>query len=77
MGSVFEGITNNTLIAKYIIGSDKYTDSNCLSCSLFPICDGGCNRHRMDNIEQNTCYNLCPFDENGIEEYLYEYYKSK
>lgn len=77
VGSVFEGITNNTLIAKYIIGSDKYTDSNCLSCSLFPICDGGCNRHRMDNIEQNTCYNLCPFDENGIEEYLYEYYKSK
>lgn len=76
IGNVFDGIKNNTLIAKYIVGSDKYKDSDCLKCKLFPICDGGCNRQRMDNIENNTSYNLCPFNEEGICDYLYEHYKA-
>lgn len=76
VGDVFDGITNNTLIAKYMIGSDKYSDSECTECSLFPICDGGCNRHRMDNAMQTTKYPLCPFTKEGVEDYLYEHYIS-
>lgn len=77
IGNVFEGVKNNSLIAKYIVGSDKYTDKTCLMCKLFPICNGGCNRQRIDNLENGTNYNLCPFDEEGICNYLYEHYKSQ
>lgn len=77
VGNVFEGIKNNTLIARYIIGSDKYKDEKCMQCSLFPICDGGCNRLRMDNQDNGTSKNLCPFDEKGISSYVYEDYKAK
>lgn len=76
VGNVFDGITNNALIAQYMIGSDKYSDPKCLECSLFPICDGGCNRHRLDNAHQSTQYSLCPFTEEGISDYLYEHVKS-
>lgn len=77
IGNVSDGIKNNSLIAKYVIGSDKYTDSDCLRCKLFPICEGGCNRRRIDNIELGTTYKLCSFDEVGLCDRLYEYYKSK
>lgn len=77
VGTVKDGIKNNALIAKYIVGSDKYTDSECLDCKLFPVCEGGCNRHRIDNRESGTNYNLCPFDEDGFCDSLYEFYKSK
>lgn len=76
VGDVFAGITNNTLVARYMVGSDKYSDSKCLECPLFPICDGGCNRHRMDNTIQSTKYPLCPFTKDGVADYLYEHYKS-
>lgn len=77
IGNVSEGIKNNILIAKYVIGSDKYGDSKCLNCKLFPICEGGCNRRRIDNREMGTNYNLCSFDEEGLCDKLYEYYKNK
>ena len=76
VGDVSVGINNNTLVAKYMIGSDKYSDSECTECSLFPICDGGCNRHRIDNAIQSTKYPLCPFTKDGVADYLYEHYKS-
>lgn len=77
VGNVADGIKNNNLIAKYVVGSDKYSDSRCLGCKLFPICEGGCNRRRIDNRETGTDYSLCPFDEKGLCDRLYEYYKSK
>ena len=77
IGNVSEGIKNNTLVAKYIVGSDKYSDAKCLNCKLFPICEGGCNRRRIDNREIGTNYDLCSFDEEGICDHLYEYYKLK
>lgn len=77
IGNVSDGVKNNNLIAKYVIGSDKYSDKTCIECKLFPICDGGCNKQRIDNKECGTQYVLCPFDEEGICDELYEYYKSK
>lgn len=76
VGNVKDGLNNNRLIATYVIGSDKYSDPECLKCKLFPICDGGCNKQRMDNVESGTHNILCPFDETGICDELYEYYKS-
>lgn len=77
IGNVAEGIKNNDIIAKYVVGSDKYTDNNCRDCKLFPICGGGCNRRRIDNRESGMDYNLCSFDEDGLCDRLYEYYKSR
>lgn len=77
VGTVFDGITNNALIARYVLGSDKFRDERCTNCNLFPICDGGCNRLRMDNQDKGTDYDYCPFDEKCISSYLYENYKHK
>lgn len=77
IGNVFIGIKNNDLIAKYIVGSDKFKDKKCKDCCLFPICDGGCNKIRIKNIEKDTNYSLCPFDKIGIEDMLYDYYLNK
>lgn len=76
VGNVAEGIKDNTLIAKYVVGSDKYNDQKCLECRLFPICEGGCNRQRIENMESGTNYDLCAFDEKGVCDNLYEYYKT-
>lgn len=76
IGNIFNGISNNTLIAQYMIGSDKFKDHQCIECSMFPICDGGCNRQRMDSQEQSHKHSPCPFTEDGIANYLYEHYKS-
>lgn len=77
IGNVKDGIKKNDIVAKYVVGSDKFSDNKCLSCKLFPVCEGGCNRRRIDNRESNTGYNLCPFDETGLCDRLYEYYKSR
>ena len=76
IGNVKDGLKNNSLIANYIIGSDKYSDPECLKCKLFPICDGGCNKQRMDNVESGKHSVLCPFDETGVCDRLYDYYKT-
>ncbi len=77
VGSLSKGITNNALIAQYMVGSDKYHDMKCMRCCLFPICDGGCNRRRIDNKLEKTSYDLCPFTKKGVEDCIYEYIKTR
>lgn len=38
---------------------------------------GYSNRRRIDNRETGTDYNLCSFDEEGLCDILFEYYKMK
>lgn len=40
-------ITNPVLPAQYVIGVDPYRDPECLSCTVLPICGGGCHNHRV------------------------------
>ncbi len=57
IGNVIDGVTNNGLVAEYILGTDKFSDSKCLDCKIFPICNGGCNLYRWDFIHKGMPYN--------------------
>jgi uncharacterized protein len=70
IGHVSTGITNWKFVSEYMVNSDKFVDEKCLKCRVFPICEGGCNRFRIDKNYLNTPYNVCPIDENGLADYL-------
>lgn len=64
IGDVKRVIYNHTIVEKYMLSSDKFTDNKCLNCSVFPICSGGCNKYRM-----NTSYrtnDICPLSEEAL-----------
>lgn len=68
IGNLKEGITNQKLLSKYMIGTDKFSDPKCLDCSLLPICDGGCSRYRFEDDYQTS--DLCPFSETEIINFM-------
>jgi uncharacterized protein len=70
IGHVNSGITNWKFVSEYMVNSDKFVDEKCLKCRIFPICEGGCNRFRVDKNYLNIPYNVCPIDENGLADYL-------
>jgi uncharacterized protein len=70
IGHVSSGITNWKFVSEYMVNSDKFVDEKCFKCSIFPICEGGCNRFRIDKNYLNIPYNVCPIDENGLANYL-------
>jgi uncharacterized protein len=70
IGHVSTGITNWKFVSEYMVNSDKFVDEKCLKCRIFPICEGGCNRFRVDKNYLNIPYNVCPVDENGLADYL-------
>ena len=46
-----------------IIGNiqDKNNTQKCKDCSLFPVCDGGCQWFKHKNIFEGKQYNICSF----------------
>ena len=40
-------ITDSALQACYTIGTDPHGDAECLECTLFPVCGGGCVSRRL------------------------------
>jgi uncharacterized protein len=69
-GHVGSGITNWKFVSEYMVNSDKFVDEKCLKCRVFPVCEGGCNRFRVDKNYLNIPYNVCHIDENGLKGYL-------
>ena len=70
IGNLDEGIKKWDYISEYALNSDKFVDQKCLDCNLFPVCEGGCNRFRVDNKLYGIPYDVCPVDENGLIGYL-------
>lgn len=70
IGDLENGVTNWEFVAGYMFGSDKFEDPKCLDCKIFPICDGGCNRFRIEHQYKGIPYNVCPIDDNGLIGYL-------
>jgi len=68
-------ITNHELVALYSVGTDPYLDSECLACSVFPICGGGCANRRLRAKhfgEDGAVY--CSLYKDNLIRYLLEYY---
>jgi uncharacterized protein len=70
IGHVSTGITSWKFVSEYMVNSDKFVDEKCLKCRIFPICEGGCNRFRVNKNYLNIPYNVCPIDETGLADYL-------
>ncbi|MFR3217445.1 MAG: radical SAM protein [Dysgonomonas mossii] len=77
VGDLKNGITNWEFVSGYMLGSDKFVDSKCLKCHIFPICSGGCNRFRIEQQYNGTPYDVCPTDEKGLHDYLDIIYKKQ
>lgn len=77
VGSIFENKMNLSLISEYAVGTDMFSDENCLQCSLLPICDGGCNLRRFEAKQKNEEFSLCPIDKDKIPLLLDLYYEQK
>lgn len=66
VGNLKGGIHNLSLIEKYLLNSDKFTDPKCLICNIFPVCNGGCNRYRLNPEEEIQREGLCPLSQDLI-----------
>lgn len=67
--------SNYSLMARYTIGIDHYSDPICRKCKYLPICRGGCPIQRYNNVynrKHNDC--CCPF-KGRIKEYISIYSK--
>ena len=49
----------------------------CLSCFLFPVCDGGCPLFRLENKFTKEPYNVCPINEDEIIILLDTFYEQQ
>lgn len=77
VGDLVHGVTNWEFVSGYMLGSDKFVDAKCLKCKIFPICAGGCNRFRIENKYKGIPYDVCPTDEQGLQDYLSIIYKQQ
>lgn len=78
IGSVHDRkIVNYELLAHYAIDMDKFEDSKCKTCFLFPVCSGSCPAHRYNNLYGNEKHEICPYESVNIDsvlEMIYEDY---
>lgn len=82
VGSVLDGkFSNRFLFLQYMLHGTFRDSKSCKMCSLLPICDGGCPRHRIENRMNGRKYNLCSHfnlnNQTSLKELLYLYYCEK
>lgn len=68
IGDLKNGVYNYSLVEKYMLSSDKFSDSKCLKCSVLPICSGGCNKYRLDTSYSQT--DICPLAPDAIPQFF-------
>ena len=67
-----EKLKNPSLVCHYLYDTSIYNTPKCKDCALFPVCDGGCQWFKHQNIFENKKYNTCCFlnDQHILEECL-------
>lgn len=66
---------NYTILSRYAIGIDHYSDSQCRKCSYLPICRGGCPIQRYNNIYKGRHNDCCTPYKGRIRDYIEIYAK--
>jgi uncharacterized protein len=77
IGDLKSGISNWKFVSEYMVNSDKFVDEKCSACRLFTICDGGCNRFRIEKNYFGAPCNVCQIDEKGLAGYLEIIYEQR
>jgi uncharacterized protein len=75
IGHINDEKINLSLVSEYVVGTDMYNDQKCLSCFLFPVCDGGCPLIRLEDKLNNTGYDVCPINPSDITIMLDTFYE--
>ena len=68
---------NTQLIAKFITGTEPFTDEKCVNCFFLPLCNGGCPHLVYLNRFENKKFDLCSVFKSNIKEFLEIYYEIK
>jgi radical SAM additional 4Fe4S-binding domain len=76
IGNLKNGITNSDLYTTYMCDSDPLNDEKCLSCSCFPICNGGCAFRRLKNKISEKKDDLCTIQKGYMDSFIKLYYES-
>jgi len=75
IGSISENkIPNKDVLYQYLVGPTMFEDEKCKSCEIFPICDGGCQWMRIQNLTKNKDFNLCSTRKNNMDKLLELHY---
>ena len=75
--STIEDLHNNALFRKYQYGVDPYDDEECLRCFYFPICNGGCFHHRVNNRYFGEKRDVCTKYKGRMTAFLEAYFDMK
>ncbi len=73
VGNLDEGLKNFDIISEFVQGSDKFSDPKCNNCRYMPICDGGCNLYRVKSKRNGIPYEVCQYDDQGMQAFLEEF----
>ncbi|MES5135177.1 SPASM domain-containing protein [Prevotella amnii] len=73
IGNLDEGLKNFDIISEFVLGSDKFSDPKCSNCKYIPICDGGCNLYRIKSKKTDSPYEVCQYDDQGMQAFLEEF----
>ncbi|GAB6119068.1 radical SAM protein [Dysgonomonas termitidis] len=72
-----EMIPNKNVLSQYLAGPTMFDDISCQNCNIFPICSGGCEWLRLENIKNGTNYNLCSSRKENLEILLESHYEKR
>ncbi|MDD5091423.1 MAG: radical SAM protein [Candidatus Wallbacteria bacterium] len=78
VGTVYKGVKwNMQLLARYLVGTDAFSDEKCQKCFFLPICAGGCAYIRLKNKYEGTCFDSCIKYKKFLRQYLEAHYEKK
>jgi uncharacterized protein len=69
-------IPNYDVLCQYLVGPSMFDDEKCKMCNVFPICDGGCHRLRLKNVNEGKNFNLCTNKKTYLEPFLEAHYEA-
>lgn len=68
---------NVPLIARGMVAASYLESAECHDCFYFPICEGGCHKMRLKNIEDGKGRDVCSYFKHHLDEILELYYEQK
>lgn len=77
IGNIFSWNPDSTceLISLYSVGTDPFSDSDCIDCKCLPICGGGCvNRRLRANFFNEKDTEYCSLYKNNLITFLSAFY---
>ncbi len=68
---------NAALLARGMVGCNYLDAPECRECFYFPVCDGGCHRVRLRNLEDGGHRECCSYFRDHLEDLLEIHYEMK